>query len=327
MADKPTGSAIVPCLNEEETLDAFYERTSAVLDQVFDGRWEIVFVDDGSTDRTMSVIRRLRDADPRVRAVRLSRNFGSHVSIAAGLDHVRGDVAIVLAADLQDPPETIPDLVARWREGYEIVWAAREAREDPFLRKVFAKLFYGLIRRTALPGIPATGTGSFCLIDRAVIDAFQRFKESNRLTFGIISWSGFSQTEVPYHRAPRHAGTSKWSFSQLVKTAIDTFVSFSYVPLRFISYFGLIVSLLAFTFAIYVVIDYFVAGTALTGWPSLMAAILFFGGAQLLTLGVVGEYIWRISEESKRRPLYLVKERLGVEQSAETEQRPTPAGY
>ena len=160
-----------------------------------------------------------------------------------------------------------------------------------------------------------------------MIDAFQRFKESNRLTFGIISWSGFSQTQVPYHRAPRHAGKSKWSFSQLVKTAIDTFVSFSYVPLRFISYFGLIVSLLAFTFAIYVVIDYFVAGTALTGWPSLMAAILFFGGAQLLTLGVVGEYIWRISEESKRRPLYLVKERLGVEQSAETEQRPTPAGY
>jgi glycosyltransferase involved in cell wall biosynthesis len=328
MPERPSASAIVACLNEEESLDTFYERTSAVLDEIFDGRWEIVFVDDGSTDRTMSVIQRLRDADPRVRAVRLSRNFGSHVAIAAGLDHVSGDVAIVLAADLQDPPETIPDLVAAWREGYEIVWAAREAREDPFLRKVFAKLFYGAIRRTALPGIPSTGTGSFCLIDRSVIDAFQRFQERNRLTFGIISWAGFSQTQVPYERARRYAGRSKWSFSQLVKTAIDTFVSFSYVPLRFISYFGLVVSLLAFLFAIYVMIDFFVSGTALRGWPSLMAAILLLGGVQLLTLGIVGEYIWRISEESKRRPLYLVRDRLGVEEPPRApEAPPTTAGF
>lgn len=320
-------SAIVACLNEEDTIAAFYDRTSAVLQSEFGDRWEIVFVDDGSTDRTMPVIRKLRDADPRVRAVRLSRNFGSHVAIAAGLDHVAGDLAIVLAADLQDPPETIPELVARWREGYEIVWAAREAREDPFSRKLFAKLFYGLIRRTALPGIPSTGTGSFCLIDRVVIQSFQRFKERNRLTFGIISWSGFAQSEVPYRRAPRHAGRSKWSFGQLVKTAIDTFVSFSYVPLRFISYFGLLVSVLAFAFAIYVGIDYAARGTALRGWPSLMAAILLLGGVQMLTLGIVGEYIWRISEESKRRPLYLVRERVGVDDPLVDEQRPAPAGF
>lgn len=311
--ERPRASAIVPCLNEEETLQTLYERVAPVLEAEFGDRWEIVFVDDGSTDRTLALVAELRERDERVRAVRLSRNFGSHVAIAAGLDHVSGDLAVILAADLQDPPETIPDLVARWREGYEIVWGARETREDPLLRRAFARLFYGLIRRTALPGIPSTGTGSFCLIDRSVIDSFQRFPERNRLTFGIISWSGFAQTQVPYRRAPRHAGKSKWSFAQLVKTAIDTFVSFSYLPLRLISYFGFVVSILAFAFAIYVVIDHFAAGSTLKGWPSLMAAILFLGGVQMLTLGIVGEYIWRISEESKRRPLYLVRDRLGIE--------------
>jgi glycosyltransferase involved in cell wall biosynthesis len=310
--ERPRASAIVPCLNEEETIETFYERVSTVLDALFEERWEIVFVDDGSTDRTMAVIGELHRRDPRVHALRLSRNFGSHVSIAAGLDHVDSDLAIILAADLQDPPETIPKLVERWRAGFEVVWGARSTREDPIMRRIFARLFYGLIRRTALPRIPSTGSGSFCLIDRAVIESFQRFPERNRLTFGIISWSGFAQTEVPYQRAPRHAGRSKWSFGQLVKTAIDTFVSFSYLPLRLISYFGFVISILAFAFALYVIAEHFVVSSNLRGWPSLMAAILFLGGVQLLTLGVVGEYIWRISEESKRRPLYLVRERLGI---------------
>jgi glycosyltransferase involved in cell wall biosynthesis len=324
--EHPRASAIVPCLNEEETIGALYTHLVSVLDLLFDGRWEIVFIDDGSTDRTMRIISELHDDDPRVRAVRLTRNFGSHVAIAAGLDNVSGDLAIILAADLQDPPETIPDLVERWREGYEIVWGARETREDPFLRKVFARLFYGLIRRTALPGIPSTGTGSFCLIDRAVIDSFQRFPERNRLTFGIISWSGFSQAEVRYKRAPRHAGRTKWSFGQLVKTAIDTFVSFSYLPLRLISYFGFVVSIVAFAFGFYVIAEHFDVGNNLKGWPSLMAAILFLGGVQLLTLGIVGEYIWRISEESKERPLYLVRDKLGIVGEADDETGSPPVG-
>jgi glycosyltransferase involved in cell wall biosynthesis len=151
------------------------------------------------------------------------------------------------------------------------------------------------------------------LIDRKVIDAFQQFPERNRLTFGIISWAGFAQTEVPYSRARRHAGSSKWSFGQLVKTAIDTFVSFSYLPLRLISYVGFVVSIVAFAFGLYVIADHFTAGSTLKGWPSLMAAILFLGGVQMLTLGIVGEYIWRISEESKRRPLYIVRDRLGLD--------------
>jgi dolichol-phosphate mannosyltransferase len=308
------GSAVVPCLNEEETLEAFYERTAPVLESEFDGRWEIVFVDDGSSDRTPQLIKELHAREPRVRGVRLSKNFGSHAAIAAGLHAARGEVAIILAADLQDPPEVIPEFVARWREGYEIAWGAREARDDPLLRRIFARLFWGTVKRTALPGIPATGTGSFCLIDRKVIDAIRKFPERNRLTFGLISWTGFSQTQVPYKREARYAGKSKWSLAMLVKNAVDTFVSFSYLPLRLISYIGLVVSAFSFLFAAYVVIDYLFNGTQLRGWPSLMAAILFLGGIQLVTLGVVGEYVWRISEDAKSRPLYLVREMIGAEE-------------
>jgi polyisoprenyl-phosphate glycosyltransferase len=307
-----TASAIIACLDEQESLPTCYERVSAVMAETFDD-WELIFVDDGSTDLTYETINRLAEADPRVKAVRLSRNFGSHAAIAAGLDHACGDVAIVLAADLQDPPEVIPEFVARWREGYDIVWGTRETRSDPFMRRLMARGFYGLVRRYALPGIPKTGTGSFCLIDRAVADAFRRFSERNRLTFGIISWSGFSQTEVPYARAQRLAGKSKWSPAALVKAAVDTFVSFSYAPLRMISYFGIAVSALAFLFGIYVIVDYVANGTALKGWPSLMLAILFLGGVQLLTLGIVAEYIWRVSEESKSRPLYIARDTIRIE--------------
>jgi dolichol-phosphate mannosyltransferase len=313
--EHPVASAVVPCMDEEDNLRAFYETLAPVFDDEFGDRWEIVFVDDGSQDSTPHLIAELHREDPRVRGVRLSRNFGSHVAIAAGLDHVQGDLAVVLAADLQDPPEVIPQFVERWRSGADIVWGARETREDPLPRRLFARLFYGLIVRTALPSIPRTGTGSFCLIDGVVVHAFQQFQERNRLTFGIISWSGFTQEQVPYQRAARRAGRSKWSLGQLIKTAIDTLVSFSYVPLRLISYLGLLVSMLSFAFGLYIIIDYLVAGTQLRGWPSLMAAILFLGGAQLITLGVLGEYLWRTSEEAKRRPLYLVREGIGLDLS------------
>jgi polyisoprenyl-phosphate glycosyltransferase len=324
-AEHASASVIVPCLNEEETIEEVYAHLVPVLDPLFDERWEIMFVDDGSTDCTIGVISELHDRDRRVRAVRLTRNFGSHIAIAAGLDNATGDLAIILAADLQDPPETIPAMVARWREGYEIVWGTRETREDPFLRKLFARLFYGLIRRTALPRIPSAGTGSFCLIDHSVIESFKRFPEHNRLTFGIISWSGFSQAEVRYRRGPRYAGRSKWSSGQLLKTAIDAFVSFSYLPLRLISYFGVFVSIVAFIFGLYVIVEHFDVGSNLKGWPSLMAAILFLGGVQLLTLGIVGEYIWRISEESRQRPLYLVRDRIGLGAATESDARSSPA--
>jgi glycosyltransferase involved in cell wall biosynthesis len=311
--DAPVASVVVPCLDEEGSLEAFYERTSAVLEAEFGERWEMLLVDDGSTDRTHAILLELNARDPRVRGIRLSRNFGSHAAIAAGLDHVQGDVAIILAADLQDPPETIPDFVAKWREGYEIVWGARSTRDDPLLRRIFAAVFYGVVVRSALPTTPRSGSGSFCLIDRSVVDAFRRFTERNRLTFGIIAWSGFSQTQVFYERARRYSGRTKWSLAMLAKTAIDTAVSFSYMPLRLITYFGFTVSLFAFLFGVYVVVDYAAGDAEIRGWPSLMAAILFLGGAQLVTLGVIGEYVWRVAEDTKGRPLYLVRDLTGLE--------------
>ena len=323
--DRPTtATAVVPVFNEEENLEGLYDRLAPVLDAAFDD-WEILFVDDGSTDRSASVIRRLRERDSRVCAIRLAKNVGSHLALAAGLDHATGDVTVILAADLQDPPEVIPDFVARWREGYEIVWGARESRDDPPVRAFLSRLFYTVIRRTALPNIPAQGTGSFCLLDRAAVDAVRRARERNRFTLGLVSWLGFAQTRVPYKRAGRQAGRSKWSLRARVKLAVDIFVSFSYLPIRVISYFGMLVSVFAFAFLVYVVIDWVVAGTTLRGWPSIMVAILFFGGVQLVTLGILGEYVWRIAEEARGRPLYVVRELLGVEAQLDPEHSPRPA--
>jgi glycosyltransferase involved in cell wall biosynthesis len=314
-SEHPRATVVVPVFNEEEMLEAFYARLAPVLDSAFDS-WELVFVDDGSSDRSVPIMRALHDQDQRVQAVRLAKNVGSHIALAAGLDHANGDVVVILAADLQDPPEVIPEFVARWREGYEIVWGARESRDDPAGRALLARAFYAIIRRTALPDIPRTGTGSFCLLDQAVVQAVRSARERNRFTLGLVSWLGFAQTVVPYQRAGREAGASKWSLRARVKLAVDIFVSFSYLPIRAISYFGIVISAVSFTFALYVIIDWVVAGTTLRGWPSIMVAVLFLGGVQLVTLGIIGEYVWRIAEEARARPLYVVRELIGMNEAA-----------
>jgi dolichol-phosphate mannosyltransferase len=311
--DRTTATVVVPVFNEEEMLERFYARVVPVLDGTFD-EWELLFVDDGSSDRSLRIIRGLREQDARVRAIRLARNVGSHLALAAGLDYASGDVVVILAADLQDPPEVIPHFVDRWREGYEIVWGAREARDDPVIGSFLARMFYWLVRRTALPDIPPQGTGSFCLLDHAVVAAARRTRERNRFTLGLVSWLGFSQSSIPYRRESREAGTSKWSLRARLKLAVDIFVSFSFLPIRVISYAGIVISLLSFAFAVYVVIDWAVAGTTLRGWPSLMVAILFLGGVQLVTLGIIGEYVWRTAEEARARPLYVVRELIGIEE-------------
>jgi dolichol-phosphate mannosyltransferase len=310
-AVKPRASVVVPSFNEESNVQAFYRRSLPVLEEAFSD-WEIVFVDDGSTDRTALLVRELNSMDPRVRLVRLTRNFGSHVAIAAGLDHVCGDVTLVMSCDLQDPPELVPKLMKRWEEGYEIVWATRRGREDSLLRRKLANVFYMLVKRFAIPDYPSTGTGSFCLLDDSVVRAVRRFPERNRMTFGLVSWTGFSQAEVPYKREARHAGTSKWKTGHLVKAAIDTFISFSFTPIRFISYCGILFSFAGFLLALWIVIQRILYGTQLRGWPSLMTAILVMGGLQLLTMGILGEYVCRIGEDSRRRPLYIVRETLGI---------------
>jgi len=306
-------SIVVPVHNEEANLQRLYDEVTATLRGIDGLTWEFIFVDDGSRDRSFEVIRHLRDSDPGVRGLRFPRNFGSHVAIAAGIDHCLGDATVIMAADLQDPPELLSAFVAQWCEGYDIVWGARAGRDDGFMRSRLMKMFYRLVRRFAIPTYPAGGTGSFCLIGRPVVETFRECKERNRLTFGLIAWSGFRQIEVPYHRPARAAGHSSWTTGRLVKSAVDTFAAFSFAPIRAISYFGLAVSLMSFLLGFYLLINKFAYGTKVEGWTSVMLAVLVLGGVQLTMIGVLGEYLWRVAEEARARPLYVLERQLGFE--------------
>ena len=226
-----------------------------------------------------------------------------------------------MAADLQDPPALIRDFVDRWRSGHDVVWGARTGRDDGAVRARGMAMFYRLVRRFAIPTYPKGGTGSFCLISRPVIDAFRQCNERNRLTFGLIAWSGFHETSVPYHRPRRLIGASSWTVRKMVKAALDTFISFSSLPIRTISFLGLAVSALSFVFGVYVFINQVFFGTRVQGWTSVMLAVLMLGGVQLLMIGVLGEYLQRILEEARGRPLYIVERTLGLEQAAPAEAR------
>src|SRR5262245_21234575 len=217
-------SIVVPVFNEQANLRGLHEAVTGVMRSISGCDWELIFVDDGSRDGSLAVIEELRARDPRVNAIRFARNFGSHVAIAAGIDYCRGDAAVIMAADLQDPPDLIREFVVRWREGYDVVWGARAGRDDGVLRSGVMLLFYAAVRRFAIPSYPKGGTGSFCLISRKVIDTFRQCTERNRLTFGLIAWSGFKETQVQYRRPPRRAGRSSWTFGRLVKSALDTFI-------------------------------------------------------------------------------------------------------
>ena len=308
---KPLVAIVVPVHNEKDNLARFHEEVSAVMRQLGDYDWEFVFVDDGSRDGSFEILRTLRERDERVTALRFPRNFGSHVAIAAGIDHSKGDAAVIMAADLQDPPLLIKDFVARWREGFDVVWGARSGRDDGKVRAWAMNRFYSLVRRIAIPNYPKGGTGSFCLISKPVMEAFRQMNERNRLTFGLIAWAGFRETQVPYHRPRRLVGASSWTMGKMLKAAVDTFVSFSFLPIRAISYFGLLVSLLSFLFGFYVLVNKLFFGTHVEGWTSVMLAVLLLGGVQLVMIGVLGEYLWRALDEARARPLYIIERTLG----------------
>jgi dolichol-phosphate mannosyltransferase len=308
---RPLVAIVVPVHNEKDNLVRFHEEVTLVMHQLADYDWEFVFVDDGSRDGSLEIIQTLRDKDPRVTALRFPRNFGSHVAIAAGIDYSKGDAAVIMAADLQDPPALIREFIARWRDGYDVVWGARSGRDDGRLRAWAMNRFYALVRRIAIPNYPRGGTGSFCLISKPVMDAFRQMNERNRLTFGLIAWAGFRETQVPYHRPRRLVGSSSWTTTKMLKAAIDTFVSFSFLPIRAISALGLIVSLLSFLFGFYVLVNKLVFGTRVEGWTSVMLAVLFLGGVQLVMVGVLGEYLWRALDEARARPLYIVERTVG----------------
>jgi len=301
----PTLTVVVPAYNESEGLREFHQRLGAVLDGL-DLQSSVLYVDDGSRDDTHAVMEELRAADPRVATLRLSRNFGKELALTAGLDHVDADAAVVIDADLQDPPELIPTFVAHWREGFDVVYGTRASRSgETGLKKATATAFYRVMERLSPTPIPRD-TGDFRLLSRRALDALRQVRERQRFMKGLFTWVGYRQKAVFYHRDPRHAGQTKWNYWKLWNFAIDGITSFSGAPLKVATYVGLLAAMIAFVFGIWVFGKALLFGDPVRGYPSLMVAVLFLGGVQLMALGVIGEYLGRLYVEAKQRPLYLV---------------------
>lgn len=302
-----TISIVVPMYNESENVFAFYEKVVNVLEKLC-LPFEIVCVNDGSKDNTLELLLMLREKDPRIIVIDFSRNFGKEIALSAGIDFASGEAIIPIDADLQDPPELIPELVSKWREGYDVVYATRTQREgETFLKKFTSHVFYRIIRLLTRFDIPKD-TGDFRLMDKRVVKSLKRLREQHRFMKGLFSWVGFKQISVPYQREPRFAGKTKWNYWKLWNFALEGITSFSYAPLQFATYFGLIVALFSFIYGTFLLIKTLFYGNPVPGYPSLMVVILFLGGVQLLTIGIIGEYIGRTYNESKRRPLYIVRE-------------------
>lgn len=306
-----TVSIIIPCHNESGNLETLYARVCAVMNEAGEP-WEMICVNDGSGDDTLLQLIALHHQDRRVRVIDLSRNFGKEAALTAGLDAAQGEAAIPLDADLQDPPELIPKLLARWREGFDVVNAVRLSREgESWLKRASAHVFYRIINRMSDVEIPPD-TGDFRLLSRPVLEALQALPERRRFMKGLFAWVGFRSTNVYYHRAPRHAGKTTWNYWRLWNLAVEGITSFSQVPLQLAAYLGFVVSLLAFLYAVWLVISTLAYGNPVKGYPSIMVTLLFLGGVQLMALGVIGEYLGRIYEESKQRPVYLVRQAWGM---------------
>jgi glycosyltransferase involved in cell wall biosynthesis len=307
-------SVVVPGLNEERSIPVLVERLRPVLDGL-DLDWEVIFVDDGSTDGTMALLKELHARDLRFKAVSLSRNFGKEIAAAAGLTYAEGDAAVLMDADLQHPPEVIGDLVQHWRQGADMVYGRRIDRgADSFVHRLFARLFYAAFGRLSGTVLP-DGAGDFRLLDRKAIDAMNRMGERVRFNKGLYAWIGFRTVGVPFSVPPRASGGSRWRIGALLHFAIDGLASFSTVPLRVWSYLGLVVSLFAFCYAMVILVKTLIYGIDVPGFPSLIISVMFFAGVQLISLGVLGEYLGRMYEEVKGRPLFLVTEELGVERA------------
>jgi polyisoprenyl-phosphate glycosyltransferase len=310
---RDTLSIVIPVLNEADGLDDLVARLIPALDALPIVSWEVIFVDDGSTDTTLAGLKTLNARDRRFKALSLSRNFGKERAIAAGLQHVRGDGAVLLDADLQHPPELLAEFIGLWREGYDVVYGQRQDRKtDSWSRRLFAVGFYALFQALSRTHLP-DGAGDFRLLDRKAIDAMNRLGERERFNKGLYAWIGFRSVGIPYTVAERAHGTAKWSPRRLMHFALDGILSFSTVPLRIWSYLGLLISAVAFIYALYFLVYTLVFGADLPGFPSLIISIMILSGVQLISLGVLGEYVGRIYEEVKGRPLYLVAEAVGLE--------------
>jgi dolichol-phosphate mannosyltransferase len=311
----PLLSVVVPCFNEQEVIDATHARLSAALAAITPD-YELIYVDDGSRDRTAERLHEIQRASSRVRVIRLARNFGHQVAVTAGIEYARGDAVVLIDADLQDPPEVIADMVAQWRAGFHVVYGVRAERAgESHFKLQTARLFYRLINRLSEVPIPLD-TGDFRLMDRSVVDALNRMKEKHRLLRAMVSWVGYRQTAVPYSRAERFAGQSKYPLRKMLALALDGIVSFSAVPLKLVTMVGLAFSAISVLGIIYALVMRLWTDNWVPGWTVLFIAVMLIGGLQFIFLGVMGEYIGRIYSEAKNRPLYLVMEELGFDQPA-----------
>lgn len=306
-------SIVVPVHNEIAGIEEFFAQLIPVLERL-GTTWEVICVNDGSTDATLDRLIEFHHRAPAIKVVSLSRNFGKDVALSAGFDFARGAAVIPIDADLQDPPELIIPMVAKWREGFDIVFATRKRRTgDSWLKRTTARYFYEIFDRITDIPVPHD-TGDFRLIDRRVVDVLVRLPERTRFMKGLFAWVGFKQASITFDRQPRHAGDTKWSYWRLWNFALDAITSFSSMPLKIWSYIGVACSLIAFLFALFLIGLKIVRGVDLPGYPSLMVAVLFFGGVQLISLGIIGEYLARMYSEVKGRPLYLVRDRWGFEE-------------
>jgi dolichol-phosphate mannosyltransferase len=307
----PTYSVVIPIYNEHETIPKLFERVRAVIDG-FDGAAEVILVDDGSADDSWHMLTELHARDPRFKALSLSRNFGHQVAVTAGLDHARGNAVMVLDGDLQDPPEVLPALIARWKEGFDVVYAVRTKRKENIFKRTAYALFYRLLKQLSDLDIPLD-SGDFCLMDRKVLAAMKMMPERNRFVRGIRTWVGYKQTGCVYERERRFAGDSKYTLAKLLKLAYDGIFSVSTLPLRLAVYVGFALSTAAMAGAAWVVYDKVFRGIELVGWASTMTVMTLLGGFILSTLGMIGEYVSRIYEEVKQRPIYFLKGKTGYE--------------
>ena len=310
-------SVVVPVYNEEDNIDVFYERTTPILGSI-DERFEIIFINDGSYDHTVDKIKALHAKDPRVKLIDLSRNFGKEIAMTAGIDFACGEIVVIMDVDLQDPPELIPQMVDKWRSGYDTVYATRVTRQgETFLKRATAEAFYSIIKRLSHVDIPKN-TGDFRLINRRTVNAIKLMKEQHRFMKGLFSWVGFKQTGIPYVREARFAGRTKWNYWRLWNFAIEGITSFSYLPLQLSSYIGFFIAIVAFIYASFLIVRTFIFGKDVPGYASIMVAILFLGGVQLLFLGIMGEYLGRLFNQVKNRPLYFISDVIGIDKNKDS---------
>jgi polyisoprenyl-phosphate glycosyltransferase len=301
-------TVLIPAYNEEPVLPALYERLTDLAGTLSNYSLEFLFVNDGSRDKTLDIIKKYAKNDDRISYVNLSRNFGKETAMIAGIDHVHSDALVIIDADLQDPPELIPDMVKLWEDGYDDIYARRSKRlGESWFKKFSSRMFYKVLQKSTTIPIQRD-TGDFRLLDKRCVDALKQIREKERYTKGFFSWIGFNKKEIKYVRDPRAAGQTHWNYLKLVNLAIDGIVSFTTAPLRISTVMGILVSILAFGYIVYLVIRTLLYGTDLAGYASTMAVILFLGGVQLLSLGIIGEYIGRIFNETKQRPLYFVED-------------------